>query len=51
MRNQRAVSGSAIDRWNGIGCDFAGERIRPTTVAPLESSLLTGKQLKGLSKS
>ena len=49
MRNERAVSGSAIDRWNGIGSDFAGERIEPC--GPLESSLLTGKQLNGLSKS
>ena len=45
MRNKHAVSGSAIVY---LGCDFAGERIEPC--GPLESSHLTGKQLKCLSK-
>ena len=44
MRNKRAISGLAIDRWNGIGCDFAGERIEPCGL--IKSSRLTGKQLK-----
>ena len=52
MKNKRAVSGSAIDGWNGISAvvTLLGiERIEPC--GPLESSLLTGKQLKFLSNS